>query len=303
MAKGTRRNTNNKTTTRKTNETQGDSFDVSVINKILPNKHRLKCKNSKQKDFANLITAKEIVIAAGPAGVGKSYVAIARALELLQNKTNSYDKIVISTPAIEAGEKHGFLPGDMKEKMEPHVASSIDILDKIMGKSNRIKLQEQEIVIVEPLAFIRGKTIDNSILVMEEVQNMSPEQVKTLLTRIGSSTKFILSGDLDQSDRYRNVKDSGLYDVMHRHRNIPEIGFFEFDVEDIVRNPIITKILKNYNTVSNDVKPKFKSPGVCIHANIPSECLACKTTKPKVKKNEISFIRKLKIFFKRKFKF
>ena len=110
--------------------------------------------------------------------------------------------------------------------MEPHVASSIDILDKIIGKTNRIKLEELEIVEVLPLAFIRGKTIDNGILIMEEVQNMSPFQVKTLLTRIGENAKFILSGDLDQSDRFRNVKESGLYDVMSRHRNISEIGFF-----------------------------------------------------------------------------
>lgn len=281
--------------TRRTNRRVTDNNETmeSPVNQILQTRHRLKCKNVKQKEFANLITEKEIVIAAGPAGVGKSYVAIARAIELLQNKSNPYQKLIISKPAIEADEKHGFLPGDMKDKMEPYIKSSVDIIDKIIGKSNRVKLEEMEIIVVEALAYIRGSSIDNSILVMEEVQNMSPKQVKTLLTRIGENTKFILSGDLDQSDRFKNVKDSGLYDAMNRHKNVEEIGFFEFDKDDIVRNPIIGKILKNYDTVENnvptinvkDVKPKVKPNHV----------------KPKKKQNKS--LRKIKIFFKKNFKF
>jgi phosphate starvation-inducible PhoH-like protein len=245
MAKATRRTTKPQKVEKTTNE---------IINEILQTRFRLKFKNKTQKDFANLISEKEIVIAAGPSGTGKSYVSIARAIELLQNKTNPYNKIIISKPAVEAGEKYGFLPGDVKEKMEPYVASSIDIIDKIIGKENRVKLELLEVIKVEPLAFIRGKTIDHSILIMEETQNMSPEQVKTLLTRIGENTKFIISGDLDQSDKFRDVRQSGLYDAMQRHKNIDEIGFFLFENNDIVRNPIITKILKNYETVSNDVR-------------------------------------------------
>ena len=236
-------------TTRKQSSTQKQvDATTTITNNTSPltSRHRLKCKNAKQKEFANLITEKEIVIASGPAGVGKSYVAIARAIELLNNKTNPYKRIIISKPAIEADENHGFLPGDLKEKMAPHVASSIDIIDKIVGASTRLKLVEQGLVQVEALAFIRGKTIDNAILIMEEGQNMSPNQVKTLLTRIGSNSKFILSGDLDQSDRFRDIRSSGLWDVIDRHKNIPEIGFFEFTNEDIVRNPIISKILNNY---------------------------------------------------------
>lgn len=236
-------------TTRKQSSTQKqvDATTTTTNNTSpLTSRHRLKCKNAKQKEFANLITEKEIVIASGPAGVGKSYVAIARAIELLNNKTNPYKRIIISKPAIEADENHGFLPGDLKEKMAPHVASSIDIIDKIVGAGTRLKLVEQGLVQVEALAFIRGKTIDNAILIMEEGQNMSPNQVKTLLTRIGSNSKFILSGDLDQSDRFRDIRGSGLWDVITRHKNIPEIGFFEFTNEDIVRNPIISKILNNY---------------------------------------------------------
>lgn len=255
MAKNTKRTSSTATkqpratssrTTTSSRTSSGDTT-ISPDNKAFtPKKTRLKCKNKKQKDFANLIAEKEVVIASGPAGVGKSYVTIAKAIELLQDSSTPYKSIIISKPAIEAGEKHGFLPGDMKEKMEPYVSSSVDIIDKLIGKGLRTKLMEDNIIRVEALAFIRGKSVDNAILVMEEAQNMSPSQVKTLLTRIGENSKFIISGDLDQSDKYHDVTHSGLYDIMLRHRNIDEIGFFEFNNEDIVRNPIICKILKNY---------------------------------------------------------
>ena len=211
---------------------------------------------------------------------------------MLQNKTSPYDTLIITKPAIEAGEKLGNLPGDMKEKMEPHVASSLDIIYKIIGKANRQKLEELEIIKVEPLGFIRGKTIDNSIVVIEEVQNMSPEQVKTILTRIGENSKYVLSGDLDQSDKYRNVKQSGLYDAMNRHKNIDEIGFFEFEKEDIVRNKIICKILKNYDNVSNNVPTKRNQ----------NKDLTDKQTKKPNKKKKHPLLRRLNIYLKRKFK-
>ena len=209
----------------------------------------LKCKNKTQKDLINLINEKEIVMAAGPAGVGKSYISIARAIELLKNPNNSYKKIIISKPAVEAEEKHGYLPGDMREKMDPFIASTLDIFDKILGKHNRRKMEDLEILEIQPLAYIRGKSIDNSILIMEEAQNMSPNQMKTLLTRIGENSKFIISGDLDQSDRYKNITQSGLYDAIKKHINIPEIGIIEFSNDDIVRNPVISKILANYKRV------------------------------------------------------
>ena len=216
------------------------------INTILHTREDLKCKNKSQKDLVIAINEKEIIIAAGPAGVGKSYVTIARAIELLRSNKNPFNKIIITTPAVEAEEKLGFLPGDMREKMDPYLASSMDIFDKIIGKSNRMKLEELGLLEVQALAYIRGKSIDNTILIMEEAQNMSPNQMKTLLTRIGDNSKFIISGDLDQSDRYKNANQSGLYDALQKHKNIPEIGFVEFGLEDIVRNKVISKILANY---------------------------------------------------------
>ena len=222
-----------------------------TISEILPTRYRLKCKNHIQKDFAKIITDKEIIIASGPAGVGKSYVSVARAIELLQNKTSPYKHIIISTPAEEVGENLGYLPGNLREKMDPFLASTLDIFDKIIGKKKRLELEESEIIQIQPLGFIRGKSIDNTILLMEEAQNMSTNQMKTLLTRIGENTKFIISGDLDQSDRYRDVKQSGLYDAIERHKNVEEIGFISFESKHIVRNPLITKILDNYK---NDTK-------------------------------------------------
>ena len=226
-----------------------------ILSEILPIRYRLKCKNHKQKEFANLITEKEIVLATGPAGVGKSYVAIARAIELLQNTSNQYNKIMIINPAVEAEEKIGFLPGSLREKLDPFVAPSIDIIDKIVGRTKRIELEGAGIIEVGGLGFIRGKSIDHTILVMEEAQNMSPNQMKTLLTRIGYSSKFIISGDLDQSDRYSDFKASGLYDAINKHSKIEQIGTIEFNESEIVRNPLISLILEGYK-----VRSKIESP-------------------------------------------
>ncbi len=133
--------------------------------------------------------------------------------------------------------------------------SLIDVIDKLVGKDIRIALEEHDVIKIQTLAFIRGKTIDNAILVLDEAQNMTNAQIKTVLTRIGDNSKFIISGDLDQSDLFKNFTHSGLYDAWTRHKNIPEIGFFEFDESDIVRNPIITKILNNYK-----IKGKKETP-------------------------------------------
>lgn len=238
------------------------SVDLSVLVHM---REDLKCKNKTQKELITLINEKELVIAAGPAGVGKSYVTIARALELLKNGKNSYKKIIISTPAVEAEEKLGFLPGNAREKLEPYVASSLDIFDKLIGKSNRMKLEELGYLEIQALAYIRGKSIDNTILIMEEAQNMSPNQMKTLLTRIGDNSKFIISGDLDQSDRFRNITQSGLYDALKRHKNVPEIGFIEFSNDEIVRNPVISKILSNYKR-EDSVKetPQYRKLDVVV---------------------------------------
>jgi phosphate starvation-inducible protein PhoH len=231
------------------------------MQKIIGKKIRIKCKNHRQKEFTKLITEKEVVIAAGPPGTGKSYLSIGKGLELVQNKTNNYERLLIMKPAVEAEENLGFLPGDLKEKLEPHLASSIDIVDKIVGESKRRSLEEEGVIVVGPLGFIRGKTIDNSIVIIEEAQNLSPNQLKTLLTRIGENSKYIISGDLNQSDRFRKFTQTGLYDVFQRHSEVEEIGFFVFNPMDIVRNPLISKILENYDEHSFFDAPLYEGEG------------------------------------------
>jgi len=205
-------------------------------------------KNKKQKDLLTEIGLREITIAVGPAGVGKSYISVAKALELLANSDNNYQKIYICTPAVEADEKLGFLPGTVEEKLDPYLFSTYYLMDKVIGKQNRKRLQELDIIEPMALAYIKGANIDNSILIFEEAQNSSPAQMKNLLTRIGFNSKFIISGDLEQVDRFTKEK-CGLFDALIRLKPLKEqniIGIVEFDEKDIVRNPIISKILKTY---------------------------------------------------------
>jgi len=205
-----------------------------------------KAKNKKQQEFYDLMEEQEIVICTGPAGVGKSYLTALKALELLSEPDNEFYKIVITTPAVEADEKLGFLPGDIIEKMSPYTFSTLYLFEKIIGKKQVQSLMEAEHIIIMPLGYMRGINVDHSILIAEEFQNSTKRQTKTLLTRIGFKSKFIISGDLEQSDRYKNVSETGLYDSMERLKNIEHIGMFEFAEEDVVRNPLIGKILETY---------------------------------------------------------
>jgi len=201
-------------------------------------------KNKKQKDLLTQIGLKEITLAIGPAGVGKSYVSVAKALELLANPDNNYQKIYVCTPAVDADEKLGYLKGTLEEKLDPYLFSTYYLMDKIIGKQNRKRLQELDIVSPMALAFIRGINVDNAIFILEEAQNTTPSQMKSLLTRIGFNAKFIVSGDLEQTDRKQNL--NGLQDAVDRVSNMDEIGYVEFEEKDIVRNPLISKILSKY---------------------------------------------------------
>lgn len=200
-----------------------------------------------QKDYWNLIYEKEITLCSGPAGTGKSYISLARALHIFSKERSKYKKIIVVKPVVEADEKLGYLPGSVEEKLEPYVYSTKYILEKILGKQRVDHLFSKGKIEVMALAYMRGINIDNAIVVCEEAQNMTPKQMKTLLTRIGENSKFIISGDHEQSDRYKKHTDSGLYFAMNKLKNIPEIGILEFQQIDIVRNPIISKILDRFN--------------------------------------------------------
>jgi phosphate starvation-inducible protein PhoH and related proteins len=217
-----------------------------LINNIITSRTRPKFLSDNQKKYYQQLTDNEITICSGPAGVGKSYVAMKAAVDLLADPTTPYEKIIIVRPAVEAEEKLGALPGNVEEKLDPYIFPSYYLLNKIIGKEKRERLKEIEAIEVFALAYMRGMNIDNSILIFEEAQNCSPKQMKLLLTRIGFNSKFFISGDLEQTDRYKDKRHSGLWDAIEKFTNINEIGIFQFKDGDIVRNPIISRILEKY---------------------------------------------------------
>jgi len=199
-----------------------------------------------QREYYDKLVRNQITICSGPAGVGKSFIAMKAAVDLLADHTSPYEKIIIVRPAVEAEEKLGSLPGNVEEKLDPYIFPSYYLLNKIIGKEAREKLKQMEVIEVFALAYMRGMNIDNSILIFEESQNATPKQMKLLLTRIGTDSKFFISGDLEQTDRYKDKKHSGLWDAIEKFKNISEIGVHEFGDDDVVRNPLITEILKRY---------------------------------------------------------
>ena len=218
-----------------------------IINSLIKRKVKNKFLTENQKEYYRVLTSNQITICSGPAGVGKSYIAMKAAVDLLMEPDNGYEKIIIVRPAVEAEEKLGALPGNLEEKLDPYIFPSYYLLNKIIGKEAREKLKDAEIIEVFALAYMRGMNIDNSILIFEEAQNSTPNQMKLLLTRIGSNSKFFISGDLEQTDRYKDKKQSGLYDAITRFNYINDIGTFEFNEKDVVRNPLISKILQKYD--------------------------------------------------------
>jgi len=223
------------------------------INTIIKKKQKNKFLSDHQEEYYNLLKEKEITICSGPAGVGKSYISMKAAVDLLIDPNNSYEKIIIVRPAVEAEEKLGSLPGNVEEKLDPYIFPSYYLLNKIIGKESREKLKEIEVIEVFALAFMRGMNIDNSILIFEEGQNASPSQMKLLLTRIGFNSKFFISGDVEQSDKYKNKTLSGLWDAIEKFRDDNYVSTFEFkDKNDIVRNPLISKILRKYDNEQDE---------------------------------------------------
>jgi phosphate starvation-inducible PhoH-like protein len=217
------------------------------INSVIKKKQKNKFLSEHQEEYYNILKNNQITVASGPAGVGKSYIAMKAAVDLLMDPNNSYEKIIIVRPAVEAEEKLGSLPGNLEEKLDPYIFPSYYLLNKIIGKDAREKLKESEVIEVFALAFMRGMNIDNSILVFEEAQNSTPNQMKLLLTRIGFNSKFFISGDLEQTDRYKDKKQSGLYDAIQRFKEVSDIGVYDFRDAKNVRNPLISKILSKYD--------------------------------------------------------
>jgi phosphate starvation-inducible PhoH-like protein len=235
-----------------TSTTQPQISRKELINSVIKRKQKSKFLSDNQKDYYDILINNQITICSGPAGVGKSYISMKAAVDLLMDPNNSYEKIIIVRPAVEAEEKLGSLPGNLEEKLDPYIFPSYYLLNKIIGKEAREKLKEYEVIEVFALAYMRGMNIDNSILIFEEGQNATPNQMKLLLTRIGYNSKFFISGDLEQTDRYKDKKQSGLYDALQRFSGIPDIGIYDFKNAKNVRNPLISKILVKYDEENRD---------------------------------------------------
>jgi phosphate starvation-inducible PhoH-like protein len=217
-----------------------------LIQTVIKKKTKEKFLTESQREYYEKLVQNQITVCSGPAGVGKSYIAMKCAIDLLSDPQSPYEKIIIVRPAVEAEEKLGSLPGNVEEKLDPYIFPSYYLLNKIIGKEAREKLKEIEAIEVFALAYMRGMNIDNSILIFEEAQNSTPSQMKLLLTRIGFNSKFFISGDLEQFDRHKDKTQTGLWDAMYRFRDLSNLGIHEFSDTDVVRNPMITQILKRY---------------------------------------------------------
>ncbi len=204
----------------------------------------IKPKTIGQKNYIDQIRKKMIVFGVGPAGTGKTYLAMAMAITAFKN--DEVGKIIMTRPAIEAGEKLGFLPGDLQSKVDPYLRPLYDALHQIMGAESFMKNMEKGLIEVAPLAYMRGRTLDNSFIILDEAQNTTPAQMKMFLTRIGFGSKVIVTGDLTQKDLPRDTK-SGLEEALKVLGKIDDIGFCQLSSKDVVRHPLVQKIVKAYD--------------------------------------------------------
>ena len=185
----------------------------------------------------------DLVFATGPAGSGKTYTSIALAVRALKNK--EIRRIVLSRPAVEAGEKLGFLPGDMKEKIDPYLQPLYDALEDMIPTQKLREMMEQNIIQIAPLAFMRGRTLSDAVVILDEAQNTTSAQLKMFLTRMGMNTKMIVTGDTTQIDLPHSVR-SGLIEALHLLKDVKGIGFIELTKKDIVRHKLVTRIVEAY---------------------------------------------------------
>ena len=193
----------------------------------------------------------DMLFAVGPAGSGKTYTAIALAVRALKNK--EVRKIILSRPAVEAGEKLGFLPGDMREKIDPYLQPLYDALEDMIPLVKLKEYMDANVIQIAPLAFMRGRTLNDAIVILDEAQNTTPQQIKMFLTRMGNNTKMIITGDLTQIDLPQR-QASGLIQALHILKDVSGIGFITLGKKDIVRHKLVTKIVEAYDAYDKDKK-------------------------------------------------
>ena len=213
----------------------------------------LRPKTIGQKGYVDTIRKKDIVFGIGPAGTGKTYIAVAMAVNAFKNK--EIQKIILARPAVESGERLGFLPGDLQEKVDPYLRPLYDALYDVLGRESALRLKEKEAIEVVPLAYMRGRTLDNSFIILDEAQNTTPEQMKMFLTRMGFNSKIVVTGDVTQIDLPRG-KRSGLVEASRVLKDIKEIGFCYMKDVDVVRHQLVKKVINAYDDYYSKHPPK-----------------------------------------------
>lgn len=204
----------------------------------------IKPKTLGQKNYVNAIQKKDIVLGIGPAGTGKTYLAVAMAASALKHK--EVQRIILARPAVEAGESLGFLPGDLQEKVDPYLRPLYDALYDIMGRETTLRLKEKEVIEIVPLAYMRGRTLDNSFIILDEAQNTTKEQMKMFLTRMGFDSRVVVTGDITQIDLPKGKK-SGLIEVTKILKDVDDIEFCFLKDVDVVRHELVKKIINAYD--------------------------------------------------------
>ena len=203
----------------------------------------IRVKTLGQKLYVDSVKQHDVTFGIGPAGTGKTFLAVTLAVTAL--KRGQVKRIILTRPAVEAGESLGFLPGDLKEKVDPYLRPVYDALYQILGKDQTTRLMEREIIEIAPLAYMRGRTLDDAFVILDEAQNTTIMQMKMFLTRLGFNSKMIVNGDISQIDLPHNVK-SGLIDAQEKLKNIHQIDFVHFSAKDVVRHPVVAQIIRAY---------------------------------------------------------
>lgn len=205
-------------------------------------------KTLKQGEYINALAKKDLIFSIGSAGTGKTYLAVCYAVTEL--KKGNVEKIILTRPAVEAGESLGFLPGDLKEKVDPYLRPLYDALYDMLGVEQVSQLIEKQVIEIAPLAYMRGRTLENAFIILDEAQNATVDQLKMFLTRLGFNSKMIVTGDISQVD-LPNSKKSGLKISANLLKNLPEVGYICFEKFDVVRHPLVAKIIEKFEKFEN----------------------------------------------------
>ena len=229
-------------------ETNRESAYIDFLNNRKPLCHTLHnkpiyAKTLKQDEYLKCIQKKDLIFSIGAAGTGKTYLAVCYAVSEL--KKGNIEKIILTRPAVEAGESLGFLPGDLKEKVDPYLRPLYDALYDMLGVENVTSLIEKQIIEIAPLAYMRGRTLENAFIILDEAQNATIDQLKMFLTRLGFNSKMIVTGDISQVD-LPNSKKSGLKVSANLLKGLEEVGLIVFDKSDVVRHPLVAKIIDRF---------------------------------------------------------